>query len=233
MKLLLSVQRIRFLAPKGRGLFLCPDGFHDCFVDAVCVLGNELLRIFRVAFIVIFLVLLTVHTAGMVKDVVEHMLGDFGLFLGFNFNVPHLLNGGGAIDVAVTLNKVLGFATLQTAVNDGEVGNVLIVKGLTHLAQCLANGIPFGAKGILPNGFCIGFAKEGDVVAESKVVGITIGNVIFEARFFLATELAYGVEGVAGAGGFTILGLGGGSVDVEVHGVFLFSFYFVFPLGTI
>ena len=233
MKLLLSVQRIRFLTPKGRGLLLCPDGFHDCFVDAVRILGDELLRVFRIAFVVIFLVLLTVHTTGVVKDVVKHMLGDFGLLLGFNFNVPHLLNRGGAIDVTVTLNKVLGFATLQTAINDGEVGNVLIVKGLTHLAQCLANSVPLGAKGILPNGFRIGVTKESDVVAESKVVGIAIGNIIFEARFFLATELAYGVEGVAGAGGFAILGLGGGSVDVEVHGVFLFSFYFVFPLGTI
>ena len=233
MKLLLSVQRIRFLTPKGRGLFLCPDGFHDCFIDAVCVLGNELLRIFGIAFIVIFLVLLTVHTAGVVKDVMKHMLCDFSLLLGFNFNVPHFLNRGGTINVAVTLNKVLGVAALQTAVNDGEVGNVLIVKGLTHLTQSLANGVPLGAKGILPNGFRIRVTKEGNMVTESKVVGITISDIILEARFFFATELAYGVEGMAGAGGFTILGLGGGSVDVEVHGFFLFSFYFVFPLGTI
>jgi hypothetical protein len=107
------------------------------------------------------------------------------------------------------------------------------VKGLTHLTQCLANSVPFGAKGILPNSFRIGVAKEIDMFTESKVAGIAISNIIFKARFFLTTELAYGVEGVAGAGGFTILGLGGGSVDVEVHGVFLFSFYFVFPLGTI
>jgi hypothetical protein len=51
-----------------------------------------------------------------------------------------------------------------------------------------------------------------------------IGNKVGEAGFVFAAEVADGVVGVEGAGSFAVLGLGGGSVGLEVHGVYLFSF---------
>ena len=223
----LSVQRINSCTPKGGGLFLRPDSRHDGFVNLVGVLGDELLCLLGVAVVVVLLALLTIHATGMVKDVVKSMLGGSRLFLILYGEIPHAVDIVGTMDVAMALNKVVGFAALQTTINDGEVYNVLMVEGLTNFAHCLANFVPFIAASGFPNALFFGIANENEMLSPSETVFIAVVGEVGESGIGITAEAGNSVVEMGGAGGYEIFLTSGGRVGVEVHDVFLFSFYFL------
>ena len=106
-----------------------------------------------------------------------------------------------------------------------------MVEGLTHVVLCLADCRPFGTASSFPSILFFNVAHEGQSVGKVKAVFIAVVDEVSGSRFGIAAEVGDSVIQASGASGNAVAG--GGRISVEVHDVYLFSFIFVFPLGTI